>query len=187
MRSIGLDLRPWVEAGLLRIWAARPSAYGLETHLSILAELIEEKRPSVAVIDGIASLSNWIPSTEVNTEVISIVARKIDLFKSRGITSVITTLGQGEEVSTVTVASMVDTWLLLRNTESPQRHRARGPPGGRAGSRSTPSGRRSNGSTFARATWLPTSRRTGQRWRRGAGPTPCRTTESRYERAAHRK
>ena len=53
----------------------------------------------------------------MNTEVISIVARKIDLFKSRGITSVITTLGQGEEVSTVTVASMVDTWLLLRNTE----------------------------------------------------------------------
>jgi circadian clock protein KaiC len=118
MRSIGLDLRPWVEAGLLRIWAARPSAYGLETHLSILAELIEEKRPSVAVIDGIASLSNWIPSTEVSTEVMSIVARKIDLFKSRGITSVITTLGQGEEVSTVTVASMVDTWLLLRNAEA---------------------------------------------------------------------
>jgi circadian clock protein KaiC len=118
MRSIGLDLRPWVEAGLLRIWAARPSAYGLETHLSILAELIEEKTPSVAVIDGIASLSNWIPSTEVNTEVMSIVARKIDLFKSRGITSVITTLGQGEEVTTMTVASMVDTWLLLRNAEA---------------------------------------------------------------------
>ena len=118
MRSIGLDLRPWVEAGLLRIWAARPSAYGLETHLSILAELIEEKKPSVAVIDGIASLSNWIPSTKVSTEVMSIVARKIDLFKSRGITSVITTLGQGEEVSTVTMASMVDTWLLLRNAEA---------------------------------------------------------------------
>lgn len=118
MRSIGLDLRPWVEAGLLRIWAARPSAYGLETHLAIFAELIEEKTPSVAVIDGIASLSNGIPGTEVNTEVNTIVARKIDLLKSRGITSVITALGQGEEASTVTVSSMVDTWLLLRNTEA---------------------------------------------------------------------
>jgi circadian clock protein KaiC len=118
MRSIGLDLRPWVEAGLLRIWAARPSVYGLETHLAILAELIEEKTPSVAVIDGIASLSNGIPSTEVNTEVMSTVARKIDLFKSRGITSVITTLGHGEEASTVTVSAMVDTWLLLRNAEA---------------------------------------------------------------------
>jgi circadian clock protein KaiC len=118
MRSIGLDLRPWVEAGLLRIWAARPSAYGLETHLAIFAELIEEKTPSVAVIDGIGSLSNGIPSTEVNTEVISIVARKIDLLKSRGITSVITALGQGEEASTVTMSSMADTWLLLRNVEA---------------------------------------------------------------------
>jgi circadian clock protein KaiC len=118
MRSIGLDLRPWVEAGLLRIWAARPSAYGLETHLAIFAELIEEKTPSVAVIDGIASLSNGIPGTEVNTEVNTIVARKIDLLKSRGITSVITALGQGEEASTVTVSSMVDTWLLLRNSEA---------------------------------------------------------------------
>ena len=118
MRSIGLDLRPWVEAGLLRIWAARPSVYGLETHLAVLVELIEEKEPSVAVIDGIASLSGGIPSTEVNHEVMSIVARKIDLFKSRGITSVITTLGQGDEVNTVTMSSMVDTWLLLRNTEA---------------------------------------------------------------------
>jgi circadian clock protein KaiC len=118
MRSIGLDLRPWVEAGLLRIWAARPSAYGLETHLAIFAELIEEETPSVAVIDGIASLSNGIPNNEVNTEVISIVARKIDLLKSRGITSVITAIGQGEEVSTVTMSSMTDTWLLLRNVEA---------------------------------------------------------------------
>jgi circadian clock protein KaiC len=118
MRSIGLDMRPWVEAGLLRLWAARPSAYGLETHLAIFAELIEENPPSVAVIDGIASLSNGIPTTEVNTEVISIVARKIDLLKTRGITSVITAIGQGEEVSTVTMSSMADTWLLLRNVEA---------------------------------------------------------------------
>jgi circadian clock protein KaiC len=118
MRSIGLDLRPWVEAGLLRIWAARPSAYGLETHLAIFAELIEEKVPSVAVIDGIGSLSNGIPSAEVNTEMISIVARKIDLLRSRGATSVMTGLGLGEETSTMTLSSMVDTWLLLRNTEA---------------------------------------------------------------------
>jgi circadian clock protein KaiC len=122
MRSVGLDLRPWVEAGLLRIWAARPSTHGLETHLAILAELIEEKTPSVAMIDGMASLSNGISNTkvnaEVNTEVTSIVARKIDLLKSRGVTSVVTALGHGEEVNTVTVSSMMDTWLLLRNTEA---------------------------------------------------------------------
>jgi circadian clock protein KaiC len=114
MRSIGLDLGPWVEAGLLRIWAARPSTTGLETHLAILAELIEEKTPQVAVIDGIASMSNGSPTTEVT----SIVARKIDLFKSRGITNVITALDQGRDVSTVSMSAMVDTWLQLRNTEA---------------------------------------------------------------------
>ena len=117
MRSLGLDLRPWVEAGLLRIWAARPSAYGRETHLAIFAQLIEEKPPSLAMIDGITSLSNGIPGTEVTTEVFSILARKIDLLKTQGITSVITALGQGEE-GTVSVSSMVDTWLLLRNAEA---------------------------------------------------------------------
>jgi circadian clock protein KaiC len=114
MRSTGLDLRPWVEAGLLRIWAARPSASGLETHLAILARLIEERTPSAVVIDGIASLSNGTLTAEVT----SIVARQIDLLKSREITSVITVLERGEEVSTVSLSSMVDTWLLLRNTEA---------------------------------------------------------------------
>ena len=47
MRSVGLDLGRWVEAGSLRMWAARPAAFGLETHLAILARLIEEfGRPS---------------------------------------------------------------------------------------------------------------------------------------------
>ena len=118
MRSIGLDLRKWVEAGLLRIWAARPSAIGQETHLAVLARLIEEETPSVAVLDGITSISSGLVTTEVPTEVNSIVARKIDLFKSRGITSVITALDQGEIPNAPTVSSMVDTWLLLRNIEA---------------------------------------------------------------------
>jgi circadian clock protein KaiC len=114
MRSLGLDLRPWVQAGLLRIWAARPSAFGLETHLAILAGLVEEEKPSVAVLDGITSLSNG----NLTTEVVSSVARQIDLLKSRGITSVITAPGAGEDINAVSVSAMVDTWLQLRNIEA---------------------------------------------------------------------
>ena len=33
MRSIGIDLEPWVKKGLLKFHAERPSVYGLETHL----------------------------------------------------------------------------------------------------------------------------------------------------------
>jgi circadian clock protein KaiC len=114
MRSIGLDLRPRVEEGLLSIWAARPSAFGLETHLAVLADLIGKTAPSVAVLDGIAGLAYSSSAAEVA----SMVARQIDLLKARGITAMATALGHGGETSTVSVSSLVDTWLLLRNVET---------------------------------------------------------------------
>ena len=114
MRSLGLDLKPWVDAGLLRIWSARPSAYGLETHLAVLAQLIEEVSPAVAVLDGIAGLANGASSSEVT----SLVARQLDLLKSREITTMATSLGHGDEASTIEMSSLVDNWLLLRNVEA---------------------------------------------------------------------
>ena len=114
MGSVGLDLGRWVEAGLLRIWAARPSAFGLETHLTILARLMDEQKPTVAVLDGITSLTHQ----PTQADLVSMVARQIHLLKSRGITAMATTLVQDDEASGVGVSSLMDTWLLLRNVES---------------------------------------------------------------------
>jgi circadian clock protein KaiC len=114
MRSLGLDLQHWIDAGLLHIWALRPSALGLESHLAVLAQLIDEVDPEVAVLDGVASLS----SSTSGPEAASMVGRKLDLLKSRGITSLVTVLGHGDETSVVSMSSMVDTWLLLRNVET---------------------------------------------------------------------
>jgi circadian clock protein KaiC len=114
MRSIGLDLQRWVDAGLLRIWAARASAFGLETHLAVLAQLLEDKTPSVAVMDGVVGLA----AGTLAPEALSMVARKIDLLKTHGVTTMITALSPGDEESTVAMTSMVDTWLLLRNVET---------------------------------------------------------------------
>ena len=114
MGSVGLDLGRWVEAGLLRIWAARPSAFGLETHLTILARLMDEQKPTIAVLDGITSLTHQ----PTQADVVSMVARQIHLLKSRGITAMATTLVQEDEASGVGVSSLMDTWLLLRNVES---------------------------------------------------------------------
>jgi circadian clock protein KaiC len=114
MRSIGLDLQQWTDAGLLRIWPARPSAFGLETHLAQLVQLLDEVTPTVTVLDGIASFAHGVAASEVT----SLVARKMDLLKARGITTLATTLGHGDEASTLSVSAMVDTWLLLRNVES---------------------------------------------------------------------
>jgi len=114
MRSIGLDLRPWTDAGLLHIWPARPSAFGLETHLALLVQLLDEVTPTVTVLDGIASFADGVAAAEVT----SMLSRKMDLLKSRGITTLATALGNGDDASTLSVSSMVDTWLLLRNFES---------------------------------------------------------------------
>jgi circadian clock protein KaiC len=114
MRSIGLDLRPWVDASLLRIWASRPSAVGLEAHLAILAGLLEEAPPSVAVLDGIASLGYRANPPEVT----SLLARKFDMLKASSTTTLATSLGHEDGLNTASVSSMVDTWLLLRDVEA---------------------------------------------------------------------
>jgi circadian clock protein KaiC len=112
MRSLGLDLRQWVDAGLLRIWALRPSASGLENHLAMMAQLMEEVAPSVAVLDGVVILAAGASAPEVT----SIVNRKLDMLKARGITTLATALG--DETSNVDISTTVDAWLLLRNAET---------------------------------------------------------------------
>jgi len=114
LRSIGLDLRRWVEAGLLRIWAARPSAFGLETHLAIVSGLLDEHAPDVVVVDGVASLLGG----PTGGEVISMLTRKFHLFKTRGITSLATILAEQGDETAAGVSSRADTWLLLRTVES---------------------------------------------------------------------
>ena len=114
MQSIGFDLRPRIQEGLLRIWAARPSALGPETHLAMLARLIEEGSPTVAVLDGVPDLA----AGALAPEALSTLARQIDLLKAQGITSLVTALSPGDEISAARASSMVDAWLLLRNVEA---------------------------------------------------------------------
>ena len=56
MRSLGLDLQQWVDAGLLRIWAARPSELGLETHLAVLARLIGLGGAIIVDVKGVVAV-----------------------------------------------------------------------------------------------------------------------------------
>ena len=42
MRSVGLDLGRWVEAGLLRIWAGRSAEFGMDNHLAVVSGLVAE-------------------------------------------------------------------------------------------------------------------------------------------------
>jgi len=115
MRSIGYDLRQWVDAGLLRIEAIRPTAFGFEEHLAMLHQLVDDFEPRLVVLDALAGLAR-IGSGRGTSHAI---ARDIDLLKGRNITAVMTILSHGNEAETteVDMSSLVDTWLLVRNHE----------------------------------------------------------------------
>ena len=117
MRSIGLDLKPAVDKGLLKFYASRPTAYGLEMHVATMHKLIEDFKPAVVVIDPLTNLINVGSQHEVR----SALLRLIDLIKLRQITGMFTSLtheGQGLETTDIGVSSLMDTWLLVRDLET---------------------------------------------------------------------
>jgi circadian clock protein KaiC len=116
MNSIGLDLRQWVKKGLLRFHAARPSLYGLETHLALITRETRNFGPTVVVCDPITGLGRSVTLDEMH----AMLARLIDFFKAQRITSIYTSLtaGPGMDPNSAGVSSAIDTWIQLRDFES---------------------------------------------------------------------
>jgi circadian clock protein KaiC len=116
MRSIGLDLQPWIDKKLLQIHSARPSLHGLEMHLAVVHRAIRDFDPQGVVIDPI---SNFMAAGTSN-ESRAMLTRLIDFLKSQQITAMSTSLIGGmvalEEVD-VGISSIIDTWLLVRDVE----------------------------------------------------------------------
>ena len=56
MESIGIKLRPYVDKGILRIEASRPTVFGLEMHLTTVHHAVEDFKPSVVIVDPITNL-----------------------------------------------------------------------------------------------------------------------------------
>jgi circadian clock protein KaiC len=116
MRSIGLELQPWVEQGLLSFQASRPSLFGLEMHLISIFRAVQEARPGVVIIDPLSNLS----TIGSYSEVMATLLRLIDYLKAQQITTLFTSLvsnGEAENETHLGVSSLMDTWLSLRNLE----------------------------------------------------------------------
>src|SRR4051812_2756438 len=117
MRSIGIDLEPWVGKGLLQFQAARPSYGGIEQHLLVTHQCVSSFKPDVVVVDPITNL--LLVSTL--GEVKSMLTRMIDFLKTAQITAMFTSLTAGGgtlEANEADVSSLMDTWLLLKTIES---------------------------------------------------------------------
>ncbi|ACM04290.1 circadian clock protein KaiC (plasmid) [Cereibacter sphaeroides KD131] len=115
MRSLGLDLGRWRDAGLLRFMATRPTFYSLEMHLAVILREVMRFEPSVVVLDPISAFTESGDRLEVQ----SMLLRIVDFLKNRGITGIFTHLAhsQNEATTDAGLSSLMDGWVLMLNRE----------------------------------------------------------------------
>jgi len=115
MQSIGIDIQTWVDKGLLKFHATRPTLYGLETHLVNMHKVVNRFQPDVVIFDPISNLIT-VGSKE---EVKSMLTRLIDYLKNKQITILSTSLTMMGHIETDTgVSSLMDTWIDLKSIET---------------------------------------------------------------------
>ncbi|HEU5182815.1 MAG TPA: circadian clock protein KaiC [Candidatus Polarisedimenticolia bacterium] len=115
MRSIGIDLEPYVRKGLLRFHATRSGVHGLEMHLATIHKLVQEVKPEVVIVDPISNLSQGANRRDST----AMLTRLIDFLKGMEVTALLTcmTTDADQEKTDIFISSLVDTWLLLRDIE----------------------------------------------------------------------
>ena len=116
MRSIGLDLAPWLKKGLLRFLAGRPTLTGLEMHLALMHKHVRDFEPRLVIVDPISNLSEAGTLRDAG----AMLTRLLDFLKAQQITTVFTSLtvgGSARETTEGDDATVIDTWLLQRDIE----------------------------------------------------------------------
>src|SRR5581483_8723751 len=120
MRSIGLDLQRWIDKGLLRIEASRPTVSGLEMHLVQIHKRVIDFEPRVVILDPI---SNFTASGSA-LQAEAMLVRMIDFLKMRDVTAMLVSLTTGEaRAETTGISSLIDTWVLVHYIEVAGEHR----------------------------------------------------------------
>lgn len=117
MRSIRIDLHPWLQKKLLKIQAARLSGDSLEDYFGYIVELVGDFQPTVVIVDPVTSL---LDLGEVRATK-ALLARLIDDLKSKGVTVLMTSLASDQQTPDqpgVVISDLVDAWLTLRDVET---------------------------------------------------------------------
>jgi len=116
MKSIGVNLDPFVKKGLLTFQSSRPTLYGLEMHLVAIYKLIRKIKPTTIILDPITNLITVGSISEIK----SVLIRLIDFLQKEQITVMFTALTLNTMVNENTdegVSSLVDAWLMVRDIE----------------------------------------------------------------------
>ncbi|WP_018899493.1 circadian clock protein KaiC [Rhizobium sp. 2MFCol3.1] len=116
MLSVGTDLQPHIDSGLLRHVATRPTFYSLEMHLAVMLREIGRFDPTIVVLDPISAFTGSGERLEIQ----SMLLRMVDFLKSRGVTAVFTHLMHsqvGTDETDAGLSSLMDSWIWLLNRE----------------------------------------------------------------------
>jgi circadian clock protein KaiC len=113
VRSVAIDLEPYVEAGLLRLESFTAGAAIADDFYLMIEDLVDEFRPVRVVIDPISAL-NKAGGSEIAD---SMVERLVLLFKARGLTAVFTAVSESYpnviESTPTRVSTVADSWIHL--------------------------------------------------------------------------
>ncbi|HEV8028257.1 MAG TPA: circadian clock protein KaiC [Stellaceae bacterium] len=113
--SAGIDLQQHVEIGRLRFETKRPTSFGFEMHLAHMQRELDRFGPEAVIVDPVTSFRG--PDSEVH----ALLLRMLDILKTRGITTIFTSLTSSEErmaQGDFGLTSLMDTWISLVDIES---------------------------------------------------------------------
>jgi circadian clock protein KaiC len=113
LTSVGIELRPYVKSGLLRMYSGRTESVAAEDHLVTLKTLIREHHPRCMVIDPLSAIAKAGGLAAAR----SVANRFIYTVKDEKITVLVTAINEGSEPESestdLQISTIADTWIHL--------------------------------------------------------------------------
>jgi circadian clock protein KaiC len=125
LSSVGIQLKPHIESGVLRMYSGRTDGCSPEEHLIALIALIREHQPRCMVIDPLSAIAKAGGLSVAR----AVASRLIYMIKDNRITVVMTSLIEGDnpesEATDLQISTIADTWIHLSYlVRSGERNRA---------------------------------------------------------------
>lgn len=113
LRSVGIDLGPYVESGLLHMYSVRSSLTGAEEHIGTIRNLLDTHEPRCLAIDPLSAILN----SDADASRRRMPEQLLALTKTAGITLVCTSLLAGNDAlgegTSIQVSTVADTWIHI--------------------------------------------------------------------------
>jgi circadian clock protein KaiC len=113
LRSVGIDLAPYIASGLLHMQSIRSSLCGAEEHIGTLRNLLDAYQPRCFVIDPLSAIIN----SDADASRRRMPEQLLGLTKASGITIVCSSLLSGNDAlsegSSIQVSTVADTWIHI--------------------------------------------------------------------------